>query len=64
MKTLKIITLHRVQSVRTCSEYTNTRRDKEIRGVTAPDNFRWHLPLIYTNCLETIWNFLEKIHAF
>jgi hypothetical protein len=31
------ISLHRVQSVRTCSEYVNTRRDKEIRGVTAPD---------------------------
>jgi hypothetical protein len=28
------------------------------------DNFKWHLPLIYTHCLETIWNFLEKIHAF
>ena len=26
------------------------------------DNFKWHLPLIYTHCLETIWNFLEKIH--
>jgi hypothetical protein len=37
MKTFKITRLHRVQSVRTCSEYTNTRRDKEIRGVTAPD---------------------------
>ena len=37
MKTFKITSLHRVQSVRTCSEYTNTRRDKEIRGVTAPD---------------------------
>ena len=35
MKTFKITSLHRVQSVRTCSEYTNTRRDKEIRGVTA-----------------------------
>ena len=23
-----------------------------------------NLPLIYTRCLETIWNFLEKIHAF
>jgi hypothetical protein len=23
-----------------------------------------HLPLIYTHCLETIWNFLEKIHAW
>ena len=31
--------MYRVQSIRTCSEYTNTRRDKEIRGVTAPD--RW-----------------------
>jgi hypothetical protein len=28
------------------------------------DNFKWHLPLTYTYCLETIWNFLEKIHAF
>jgi hypothetical protein len=37
MKTCKITSLHRVQSVRTCSEYTNTRRDKEIRVVTAPD---------------------------
>ena len=37
MKTFKITSLHRVQSVRTCSEYTNTRSDKEIRGVTAAD---------------------------
>ena len=37
MKTFKITSLHRVQSVRTCSEYTNTWRDKEIREVTAPD---------------------------
>ena len=28
------------------------------------DNFKWHLPLIYTHCLETIWNVLEKIRAF
>ena len=28
------------------------------------DHFKWHLPFIYTHCLETIWNFLEKIHAF
>ena len=28
------------------------------------DNFKWHPPLIYTHCLETIWNFFEKIHAF
>jgi hypothetical protein len=37
MKTFKITSLHQVQSVGTCSEYTNTGRDKEIRGVTAPD---------------------------
>ena len=65
MKTFKITSLRRVQSVRTCSEFTNTQRDKEIRGVTAQiDNFKWHLPLIYTRCIETIWNFWEKIHAF
>jgi hypothetical protein len=34
---VSVTSLHRVQSVRTCSEYTNTRRDKEIRGVTTPD---------------------------
>jgi hypothetical protein len=28
------------------------------------DNFKWHLPLIYTHCLETIWNFLEKCFSF
>ena len=41
MKTLKITSLHRVQSVRTCCEYTNTRRDKEIRGAQLQiDNFK------------------------
>jgi hypothetical protein len=24
------------------------------------DNFKWHRPLIYTHCLETIWNFLRR----
>jgi hypothetical protein len=33
-------------------------------GLWQIDNFKWHLPLIYTHCLETIWNFFEKIHAF
>ena len=37
MKTFKITSLHRVQSIRTCSEDTNNLRDKEIRGVTASD---------------------------
>ena len=57
MKTFRITSLHRVQSVRTCCEYTKTRRDKEIRGAQLQiDNFKWHLPVIYTLCLETIWN--------
>ena len=65
MKTFKIASLHRVQSVRTCSEYTNSGViRKSGQSQLQIDNFKWHLPLIYTHCLETIWNFLEKIHAF
>ena len=68
MKTFKITSLHRVQSVRTCSIRIPGVIRKSGESQLQIDNFKWHLPLIYTHCLETIWrrfmrfNTLHHIH--